>query len=206
MSSFERCQGFGHQRLSSVWSSLAEDLHRHLNKSPENRAAGSGLKQRLGGILTPHLVCLFIYRTSHFLYVRGWRGFAWWLSTLNSFTHRIQIPPDSCIGPGCFLPHPAAVTFYGTAGNGLTIYSAAVCCPRNAGAGSIKGPWLGDDVTLGGHSVVLGDIKVADGTFLSFGVAVNRDIPFDARVFTNAAHPRVSRDRRNQVREELPAP
>jgi serine O-acetyltransferase len=181
------CHGWQHGKFGSIWSGLSEDILRYLNKSPENQASGDSFKTRLSAFLTPQLLCLLIYRVSHYLEVTGWRRLAAAGSRLNMLWHKVNIPPDTCIGPGCFLPHPAAVTFYGTAGRGLTLYSLAVCVPECQTAGE-RGcpPHLGDRVTIAAHAYVAGPVRVGSDTKISFLARITRDIPAGSLVVVPA--------------------
>src|SRR5271154_6105754 len=166
------CHARDHHRLSGVWSNLSEDIARYLTKSPANIALGDNFKTRLSAFLTPELLCLFLHRTSHYFYVSGWRRMGRAVGRLNNFVHRVNITPQSCIAAGCRLPHPACVTFHGRAGRGLTLYSRAVCCPREPvlDIPVELGPCLGERVTIGGHAVVMGPIHLGDDTKLAFTV------------------------------------
>ena len=183
-----QCIAYRHNKFATIWSSLSEDILRYLNKSPENQAAGDTFKTRLGAFLTPQLLCLLFYRIAHYLYVKGWRRLAVGVSRLNCLVHKVTIPPQSCIGPACFLPHPAGVTFCGTAGNGLTLYSLAVCCPLGAFlSGPVENaPRLKDRVTVGAHAVLLGPITVGDDTKVAFSLRVDRDVPAGVLVISKA--------------------
>lgn len=182
------CRRHGHHRFSAIRASLSEDILRYLNKSPENQAAGDTLKSRLGALMTPNLLALLLYRVAHYLYVNGWPRSARLVTSLNSLIHRVSIPPQSCIGPGCFLPHPAGVTFCGTAGQGLTLYSQAVCCPGEVFLeGPVEaGPHLGNRVTLGGQAVVVGPITVGDDAKVAFSTRLDRDAPAGVIVVSRA--------------------
>lgn len=182
------CFAHRHHKLSGVRMNLSEDILRYLTKSPENQAAGDTLKTRLSAFLTPELVCLLLYRMAHYFYVNEWRWLAQWSSRLNFLLHKVSITPQSCIGPGCRLPHPANVTFHGRAGCGLTLYSLAICCPRDPPlAGPVEnGPRLGDRVTVGGHSVVIGPVSVEDDTKIAFSVGLDRDAPSGTLVVSKA--------------------
>jgi serine O-acetyltransferase len=162
-----------------VWRALHDDVSRFLNKSPENQAVGDTLKSRTGALLTPQLLCLLWYRVAHRLHVAGWRRLARAVVRLNAFVHRVQLSADSCIGPGCLLPHPAGLVFVGHAGPQLTIYSMAVCCPDSAGpmAPADLGPHLGADVSVGVQAVLLGPLQVGDGARIGPCVKLVRDLP-----------------------------
>jgi serine O-acetyltransferase len=173
----QTCLSRDHHKLATIWNSLSEDILRYLNKSPENQASGDNLKTRTGALLTPQLLCLVLYRISHYVYVKGWKRCAILLARMNYLTHKVSIAPQCCIGPGCFLPHPAGVTFFGTAGRGLTLYALAICCPVNTVAEEAveMGPCLGDYVVIGGHAVVLGPVRIGHHTTVAFGVRLDRD-------------------------------
>jgi len=183
-----QCIIHGHQKFSTVFSSFSEDILRYLNKSPENQAAGNTFKTRLGAFLTPQLQCLLLYRIAHYLFVKGWKRPAIVVSQLNLLFNKVSIPPQSCIGSGCFLPHPAGVTFYGAAGRGLTLYSLAVCCPLDASLSAPlkSAPCLGDRVSVGAHAVLIGPITVGDDTKIAFSLRLHRDTPPGVLVISKA--------------------
>jgi serine O-acetyltransferase len=173
------CRAYQHHKLRGIWSNTGKDILRFLTKSPENRAAGDGLKTRLSAFLRPELQCLFLYRVAHYLHVRGWWRAAIVLTRINFLVHKANITPESCIGPAARVPHPAGLTFCGRAGRGVTIFALSTCCPSGPfGENSAhEGPVLGDDVMVGGHSVVVGPLQIADSTKISFGVRLARDTP-----------------------------
>lgn len=168
-----------HHTLQGVRRNLHDDVTRFLNKSPENQAVGDNLKSRIGATLTPQLLCLVIYRLAHWLHLNGWRRMAEVAVSLNAALHRIHLSADSCLGPGCLLPHPAGVFFVGRGGAGLTIYSLAVCSPRADAplAQAHEGPTLGERVTLGAQSVLLGRLTVGDDTKIGFCLRLQNDVP-----------------------------
>jgi len=176
----------GHCCLFALGKNWSEDIVRYLTKSPENQAAGDNFKTRLSASLTPELLCLLLYRISHYLHVKRWQRLAVVVSRLNLFLHKVSITPESCIGPGCRLSHPAGVTFQGRAGRGLTLYSLAVCCAREGfGDGPAeRGPRLGDRVTVGAHAVLMGPINVGDDSKIPFSVVLDQDSPPGALVFS----------------------
>ena len=189
MRAAEACRAMGHRTLGAVREGLEGDILRYLNKSPENRAAGDNPRSRLGAILTPQILCLVLYRLSHWLFAAGHRRMAVALSRFNQLVHRVNLPPQSCIGPGCFLPHPAGVAFLGRAGRGLTLYSLSVCGPNRPwlAEGAVEdGPSLGDDVTVGVLAGVAGPVTVGSSTKVAFGVNIDRDTPAGMMVVTAA--------------------
>ena len=172
-----RCVAWNHHRWSGLRESVRSDVVRYLYRSPESISGGDDFKHRLSAFCTPQLFALTAYRLAHFLTVRGWRRAAALVTWLNQILHRVSIHPASCIGPACLLPHPAGVTFCGSAGSELTLYSLAICCPTDVRFTPDRGPKIGDRVTLGGHAVVMGDVTVGSDTKVSFIVNLTADAP-----------------------------
>jgi serine O-acetyltransferase len=199
-----RCFEYGHHRVGGVCRALRDDLYRHLCKSPENVAAGDGFKQRLSGVLTPHFMALLVHRCSHFLHVNGWSRTAAVFAYGNMLLHRVNIPPESCIGSGCFLPHPAGVTFCGHAGRRLTLYSLAIACPDPGGL--MGWPEIGDDVTVGAHAVVLGPVRIADRVFLCAAAVVQKDINRPGLIFNALLRPRVQSNFESETARKVREP
>lgn len=184
----DSCLDFEHHRFSGVRANLSADIVRYLTISPQNVALGDSFKRRLSALLRPELQSLTLHRIAHYLYVRNWRRAATLVSRFNFLLHKVYITPQSCIGPGCRLPHPMAVSFHGRAGRGLTLFSLGICCPRAPLlAGPVElGPTLGDRVTIGAHSVVIGPVTVGDDTKVAFSVGVNEDTPAGVLVVSRA--------------------
>ena len=167
-----------------VWGALHADVTRFLNKSPENQAVGDTLKSRTGAL----------YRVAHRLHVTGWRRMARCVVRLNALLHRVQLSADSCIGPGCLLPHPVGLVFIGHAGPQLTLYSMAVCCPDTAAplAPADQGPHLGQGVSVGVQSVLLGPLQVGDGARIGPCARPLQDLPLQVMVLARSWRPRLT--------------
>lgn len=189
----DACRQHGHDRFAGVRANIRADVGRYLTMSPENIERGSGFKQRLSAFLRPELLCLTMHRIAHYLHVRGWRRSARLVTRINALLHKVHLTPQSCIGPGCRLPHPSGLAFHGRAGTGLTLFSTCVCCP----AGPIVdgplevAPCLGDDVTVGGHAVLIGPIEIGDRVKISFSARVAEDVPSDVVVISRSVRNRV---------------
>lgn len=182
-----RCQAHDHHRWSSVRHGIAEDIKRYLSRSEDEAARGQGLVRRLSAWLTPELMCLTLYRVGHFLYVRDWPMLARILAGVNFFIHKVRLPAASCIGPGCRLSHPAGVVFEGSAGGGLTLYSYVLCLAgEREGDGFASAPVLGDGVTLGGHAVLSGNVRVGDDVQIAPTAVVREDVPAGVIVASRA--------------------
>jgi len=178
MTADSRCRLYGHHRISSVRSALREDILRFATFSPAYRPELT-FKTKVSIFFQPSILCLFLYRIAHCLYVSGWRRLGRLLSRFSLIVHKANIPAVSCVGPGCFLGHCAGVTFHGSAGNKLTLLSLAICCPEEDSFGGPveKAPRLGDGVTIGAHAVVIGAVNVGDEVKVATNAWLNVDCP-----------------------------
>ena len=201
------CIAQDHHNLRGVLSAVRADIDRHLTRSPEVVAYGRGPWRRLSALLMPEIGCLVLHRLSHCLATRGWRRSAGAIANVNLMLHKANISPDSCIGAGCRVAHPPGVVFHGTAGTGLTLYSLAVCCPREdrLDGPAADGPSLGRNVTVGAHAVLLGQVVVGDDAKIAYSVILERNAPARARVVSRSlrltfvpAAPAVARESTDQ--------
>lgn len=162
---------------------VGADVLRYLTKSTSDRARGDSFRTRLSAALTPEVFPVILHRIAHYFWANECYRTAEILTRTNSYLHKVNISADSCIGSGLRLPHPAGVTFQGRAGSGVTIYSMAICCEKtDTQCGGQSGPELGDNVTIGGHAVVLGGVNVGSGASLFYSIAVECDVPEAALV------------------------
>jgi serine O-acetyltransferase len=180
-----RCALYEHHKFSSIRAAIREDIVRFATFSPAYRPEIS-FKTSVSIFLQPAILCLFCYRIGHYLYVRRWMRLAHAVSRFNLIVHKANIPPQSCIGPGCFLGHCPGIVFHGTAGRNLTMLSLAVCCPKedSFGGPAVQGSRLGDGVTLGGSSVVIGPVTIGDNAKVAPLTWLAVDCPRDAIAFS----------------------
>ena len=180
-----RCARYGHHKLSSVRAAVREDIVRFATYSPEYRPEIT-LKVSISIFLKPAILCMFCYRIAHYLHVRRWRRLGQFIHRFSLLVHKANIPPQSCIGPGCFLGHCSGLTFHGTAGRNLTLLSLAVCCPQPDcfGGSAAQGPRLGDAVSVGALSVILGSVNIGDNVKIAPNVQFGADCPSDKIVFS----------------------
>lgn len=184
-----RCRLYKHDSVASIREAINEDILRFAMFSPDYRPEMT-LKTRISIFLKPGMLCLFCYRVGHFLYVRKWKRLAGCVANLNLFVHKANIPPQSCIGPACFLGHGPGATFHGTAGRNLTMFSMAICCPAedSFGAAASRGPWLGDNVTIAAHGAVIGQVTVGDNVKIAPGARLGIDCPADTLAVSARVH------------------
>mgnify|MGYP001549726402 CR=1 FL=1 len=192
------CLHYGHDRFRTLLASIRSDIRRFQTKSAENLAAPDDLLHRGSAFFTPEILAQTLYRLSHFAYVNGWRRSAILLSRLNSYVHKINIPPQSCIGPGLHIPHPCAITFCGCAGEHLTLYSLATCGATYEYADPPLSacPVLGDRIISGAHQAILGPVVVGNDVILGVGVSkIEEHIASTVLVYPRQARVFVSKPR-----------
>ena len=155
---------------TGVWRGLMADAARLNASAADFSGVHFGLVRRIGTLLTPSLMCCALYRISHWLYEHGLVDAGRAVARLNYLLHKAALSPASSIGPGFYIPHPVGVTFQGHAGRDLTLFgrvAVAPIAPRDwNGAVGDDCPTLGDDVTLGASSLVLGRVIVETGARL----------------------------------------
>ena len=188
------CVTYGHHRLSTLRTAIREDILRFATFTPRYRPE-LNIKTTLSIFLKPTILCLSIYRFGHYLHVCRWRRIAVWVSRFNQLLHKACITPQSCIGPACFLGHGPGTFFHGRAGRNLTLFSLAICCPKeDAFGGPLEhAPLLGNNVALGAHAVVLGPITVGDNVKLAPGTILDVNCPADTVVASLRVLPRFER-------------
>ena len=188
----DHCRRWDHHRWVHLRAHLRADMEHYLAASGQEGVRFGAMK-RISVFCRPEIQCLLLHRIAHALHVRGYAWLGRVVAGLNRLMHRVTITPQSCIGPGLRLPHPAGAAFHGVAGCGVTLYSRAVCWADGAfldAPGSPSaGPVLGDRVTVGGQAAVLGGVVVGDDTVISPKSIVSADTPGRTLVFAAGHRP-----------------
>jgi serine acetyltransferase len=100
------------------------------------------------------------------------------LQQLCSALTGADIETASTVGPGWLMPNPLGVSFWGNAGEDLTICGLSGAGHAIGGRLAAGGkPHLGDRVTLGVLTGIQGPLTVGDGAVLSPGSGARRSIP-----------------------------
>jgi len=126
----------------------------------------------------PGLHAIWLHRVAHFF----WRRRFIWLARFTSHFSRwftgIEIHPGATIGRRFFIDHGMGVVIGETAeiGDGCLLYQGVVL-----GGTSLekkkRHPTLGDNVTIGSGSIVLGAITIGSGAKIGGGSVIIRDVP-----------------------------
>ena len=136
--------------------------------------------RRLMHLALPCMICVILFRLAHWCHGHGLRFAAGVLALLNRRLTGAQIQPASLIGPGLFVPHPAAVTLCCRAGRNLRVLPLAAAVPTILpgwrGELPADTPDLGDGVTLGAFALVLGGVRVGDAALVGVHAAITADL------------------------------
>ena len=124
-----------------------------------------------------------MHRVSHWLWNRGLRWLARWLSTLARWLTGIEIHPAARIGRRFFIDHGMGVVIGETAeiGDDCTLYHGVTLGGTTWQKGK-RHPTLGNNVVVGAGAKVLGPITVGDGARIGSNAVVLKDVPAGATV------------------------
>lgn len=127
---------------------------------------------------------MVLFRTYSHLYTHGGRLgrlAALPLRLMSEIITNIDIGPGAKIGPGLLLPHGGTIVIHGGAKIGA---SATILHGTTIGNVRPRGgvPIIGDNVSLGAYSQVLGDIRIGDNVRIGALALVLEDVPSGATV------------------------
>ena len=129
--------------------------------------------------LLPNFLGIVLYRIAHFAYVNDWRNLGRAVFLFNLYLTRMEITPQTVIGPGVLVGHATGVTLDGHIG--ARCHVLGLCNTgggfgeKDVGAGAGL-PSVGDDVTIGYGAMVLGGIRIGDGARIGPGAVVTTDV------------------------------
>ncbi len=158
--------------------SWKEDVNVVLERDPAAKSYNEAL------FFSQGLHALMLYRISHSAYKKGNLTMA---RAVNYFAHFLtgaDIHPGATIGKGFFIDHATGVVIGETSiiGDNVSIFQGVTLGGVSAEKGKKRHPTIGDNVTIGAHAVVLGDIKIGDNVKIGAGSVVVKDVPPNSTV------------------------
>ena len=134
-------------------------------------------------LLYQGLHALISHRIGHFFYKRHLFFIARLLSQISRHMTGIEIHPGAQIGRGLFIDHGMGVVIGETAiiGDNVLLYQGVTL----GGTGLKKGkrhPTVGNNVVIGTGAKVLGNITVADNSYIGANAVVIKDVPPNSTV------------------------
>ncbi|AEG93779.1 serine O-acetyltransferase [Ramlibacter tataouinensis] len=159
-----------------MFSRLRSDIQCILDRDPAARSTWE--------VVTcyPGLHALMMHRASHWLWMRGLRWLARFISLVSRWLTGVEIHPGAKIGDGVFIDHGMGVVIGETAeiGDGCTIYQGVTLGGTSLTKGAKRHPTLGRNVVVGAGAKVLGGFTVGDNAAVGSNAVVTKPVPAGA--------------------------
>ena len=128
-------------------------------------------------LLYPTIHALIAYRISHYLYINKLFFLARLISQISRFFTGIEIHPGAKIGKNLFIDHGFGVVIGQTSiiGNNVTIYHG-VTLGANKNTKEKRHPTIEDNVIIGCHAVILGNIRVGKNAKIGANATVLHNV------------------------------
>lgn len=172
--------------LRALARDIGTDLVAHARHGADFHGTRLGGLRRISIFLTPPMLCIALFRVSHWVWAHGHERLAFGLCHFNLLLHRAMLHPASRVGAGFYIPHTVGVIFEGHAGRNLVLFAnATVVRGREhpyAWDGHAGAPTLGDDVVAGTFAIVSGPIRVGNRVRIGPRAALQSDAPDDGLV------------------------
>ena len=163
----------------SICKRVIEDLDAAIARDP----ATSG---RLEMFLTSAgLWAIWWHRVARFIFSNlRLRILGRWVAQWGRFFTGVEIHPAAKIGRRVFIDHGMGVVIGATAivGDDVLMYHGVTLGGKTLEPGVKRHPTVGNGVTLGAHSIILGNITVGDNARIGAGAIVTKDVPAGATV------------------------
>ncbi|MCS4503834.1 Serine acetyltransferase [wastewater metagenome] len=126
----------------------------------------------------PGVHALIFHRCNHWLWQRGVRWLARFLSLFARWVTGIEIHPGARIGERFFIDHGLGIVIGETAeiGDDCTLYQGVTLGGTSWEKGK-RHPTLGDNVIVGAGAKILGPITLGDGSRVGSNAVVVKDVP-----------------------------
>ncbi|MEM8836623.1 MAG: serine O-acetyltransferase [Pseudomonadota bacterium] len=160
-----------------VFRAIASDFSAIRSRDPAARS-------RLDAALCyPGFHAVFAHRFAHFLWRKGLRFPARFLSYLSRMLTSIDIHPGAEIGPGFFIDHGCGVVIGETAviGRDVTMYHGVTLGGISWSPGK-RHPTLEDNVMVGAGAKILGPVTIGTGARIGANSVVVETVPPEATV------------------------
>ncbi|KAA1427472.1 serine O-acetyltransferase [Nocardioides antri] len=131
-------------------------------------------------LFAPQVHAVVLYRFASVLARTPLRPVALLLRSIGLVWSGAEIHPDAQFGPGLALVHSNGVVIGGGVRGGVDCRinpGVVLGEPGRGSKGDYDFPVLGDHVTLGAHAVVLGPLRVGDGSVVGANSVVRGDVP-----------------------------
>ncbi|GAB4461135.1 MAG: serine O-acetyltransferase [Anaerolineae bacterium] len=160
-----------------MFKTIRNDIQSVFDRDP---AARSSLEILL---CYPGLHAVWGHRLTHWLWMRGAKLLARWLSQIMRSLTGIEIHPGATIGPRLFIDHGMGIVIGETAeiGADVTLYHGVTLGGTSWQKGK-RHPTLGNGVVVGAGAKILGPITVGDNSRIGANAVVVKPVPPDSLV------------------------
>lgn len=183
-----------------MFSRIKEDIHCVFARDPA--------AQSVFEVITtyPGFHALLIHRVSHWLWVRGFRYLARYLSFLARWLTGIEIHPGAQIGRRFFIDHGMGVVIGETAviGDDCTLYHGVTLGGTSWSKGK-RHPTLKNGVVIGAGAKVLGPIEIGEGARVGSNSVVVKPVPAGTTVVGIPAHIVDAKTKQDKARRDAMA-
>jgi len=155
-----------------MFRTIREDIRAALQRDPAARTALEIL------LAYPGIHAIWGHRMAHWLWIRGLRLAARFLSHVNRALTGIEIHPGARIGPRFFIDHGMGVVIGETAeiGADVTLYHGVTLGGTSLEKGK-RHPTLEDEVVVGAGAKILGDITIGRCSRVGANAVVVKSVP-----------------------------
>lgn len=136
------------------------------------------IKSTIEVLLYPGFKALLYYKFSHWFYKKGHFFIARWLCEKAKRKTGIEIHPGATIGKRLFIDHGNGIVIGETAiiGDDVTIYHGVTL--GGISTNKVKRhPTIGNNVMIGCHAIILGDIKIGDNCKIGANSVILKNVP-----------------------------
>lgn len=158
-------------------SSWNDDVYTVLERDPAARSYMEAL------LFSPGLHAILIHRLSHAQYLKGNYRLARALNYFARWITGADIHPGATVGKGFFIDHATGVVIGETTiiGDNVSLWQGVTLGGVSASKGK-RHPTIQDNVTIGAHAVVLGNIVIGENVKIGAGSVVVKDVPSNSTV------------------------
>jgi serine O-acetyltransferase len=158
--------------------SLKDDVKTVLERDP----APKSYKEAL--FFSPGLHAIALHRISHNAYLKGDYTIARSVNYFARWMTGADIHPGATIGNGFFIDHATGVVIGETTiiGENVSVFQGVSLAGVDAEKGKKRHPTIGNNVTIGAHAVVMGDITIGENVKIGAGSVVIKDVPPNSTV------------------------
>lgn len=148
-----------------------------------------GIATTLFLFFNPATVAITLYRFSHWFYMKRMRPIAWIIWQFNIYVTGADILPASQIGPYFYIGHATGIVLTARIGAHVKVFGQA-CIGGGVGNAEDVGagpglPVIGDHVSVGFRSLILGALTIGDHATIGPMTFVNKSVPAGATAVGN---------------------